>query len=63
MSKRSNNYEFVKHVPDFIAKMGLKTDQLDEHKKQTHEAKLEDKFAKTGTTDDDKDKEYDFENA
>jgi len=25
MSKRSNNYEFVKHVPDFIAKMGLNT--------------------------------------
>ncbi len=33
MSKRSNNYEFVKHVPDFIAKMGLNTDKLDEHKK------------------------------
>ena len=65
MSKRSNNYEFVKHVPDFIAKMGLNTSQLEEHKKQTQEAKLEDKFAKKNKTDEDedKDKEYDFENA
>ena len=65
MSKRSNNYEFVKHVPDFIARMGLNTVQLEEHKKQTQEAKLEDKFAKTSKIEDDedKDKEYDFENA
>ncbi len=66
MSKRSSNYEFVKQVPDFIARMGLNTAQLEEHKKQTHEAKLEDKFAKTSKgqeEDDDKDKEYDFENA
>ena len=66
MSKRSSNYEFVKQVPDFSAKMGLNKMQLEEHKKQTHEAKLEDKFAKTSKVqeeDDDKDKEYDFENA
>lgn len=76
MSKRGNNVEFVKHVPDFLAKMGLSRGQVEEHQDKNKEHKLEDKFPKkkqkaeglaqeghNHSSNDEEDKEYDFENA
>ena len=37
------NLAFVKHVPDFIQKLGLTNKELQQHKERT-EHKIEDKF-------------------
>ena len=56
--------EFVKIVPDFIAKMGLSKADLKEHHDRNQEAKLEDKFPKQQKDNDvDEEEKYDFENA
>lgn len=47
-SKKGESISYVKHVPDFIAKMGLSQAQVREHQEKTAESKLEDKFAKKG---------------
>lgn len=66
MSKKSsNNLEYVKHVPDFIAKMGLSKQELQQHTEKNREYTIEDK-QKTATTAPSKEEEkgeYDFENA
>jgi hypothetical protein len=58
MSKKQPGLEFVKHVPDFIAKMGLKQEQVRQH--QEAQPKLADKF---GKLEESKDDDYDYENA
>ena len=67
MSKnKNNNLQFVKHVPDFLVKMGLNNTQVKEHQSKNQEAKLEDKFAKKPKSSKDEEfklEEYDFENA
>lgn len=55
--------EFVKIVPDFIAKMGLSKADLKEHHERNQEAKLEDKFPKQQKDQVDEEEKYDFENA
>ncbi len=44
MSKKGTHLEFVKHVPDFLVKMGLTNGQVKEHQEKNKEHKLEDKF-------------------
>jgi hypothetical protein len=67
-NKRSTHLEYVKHVPDFLAKMGLTPRQQSEAKAKLAEPQLSDKFAskkgsgKGGDDEEDKD-DYDFENA
>lgn len=67
MSKKGTHLEYVKPMPDFLAKMGLSKAQVQEHQSKNQEAKLEDKFVKKTVTaqdlEEDKKLEYDFENA
>ncbi len=61
MSKRTH-LEYIKHVPDFIAKLGLSKEK--ETLARQQEPKLEDKFEKKSVGKDEEEKgEYDFENA
>ncbi len=62
MSKKTH-LEYVKHVPDFIAKLGLSKEK--EAQARTQEPKLEDKFAKNKPEDpkEEQKEEYDFEHA
>ena len=56
--------EYVKPVPDFIAKLGLSLDKQTQERNK--EAKLEDKFPKSklvAAEEDAKDDIYDYENA
>lgn len=62
--KQKESFEFVKHVPDFIAKMGLSRAQLKEHNEKNREHKIEDKFQKKNKEEEtDENEDYDFENA
>jgi len=66
MSNRGGTHlEYVKPVPDFIAKLGLSLDK--QTQERTKEAKLEDKFPKSklaGADEEGKDDDaYDYENA
>lgn len=64
MSKRGTHLEYVKPVPDFIAKLGLSLDKQTQERNK--EAKLEDKFPKSKlmtAEEDAKDDFYDYENA
>jgi|LauGreDrversion4_2_1035121.scaffolds.fasta_scaffold40067_1 hypothetical protein len=61
MSKKTH-LEYVKHVPDFLAKLGLSKEL--ETQARISEPKLEDKFEKKkDPSDKEEEKEYDFENA
>jgi hypothetical protein len=56
--------EYVKPVPDFIAKLGLSLDK--QTQERTKEAKLEDKFPKSKLAESEEGKDddgYDYENA
>ncbi len=63
MSKKSQNLEFVKHVPDFIAKMGLSQQQLTQHNQKNKEYSIEDKKRTEDPSKEEDKGEYDFENA
>ncbi len=63
MSKKSQNLEFVKHVPDFIAKMGLSQQQLTQHNEKNKEYSIEDKKRTEAPSKEEDKEEYDFENA
>ena len=61
MSSKGNNIQYVKHVPDFLARMGLTHVQVQEHEAKHVEAKLEDKFKHDD--EEERKEEYDFEHA
>jgi hypothetical protein len=52
MSKKQNNLQYVKHVPDFLVKMGLTNTALKEHQEKHAEPKLEDKFPRKAAEED-----------
>ena len=62
MSKKTH-LEYVKHVPDFLAKLGLSKERETQARQQ--DAKLEDKFPKpkASTGQEEEKQEYDFEHA
>lgn len=63
MSNRGGTHlEYVKPVPDFIAKLGLSLDK--QTQERAKDAKLEDKFPKSKAIEEEaKDDGYDYENA
>jgi hypothetical protein len=64
MSKnKKEQISYVKHVPDFLAKMGLTYTEVKDHTERHAEAKLEDKFAKKSAGKEEEKDDYDFDNA
>ena len=61
---KKEHIEFVKPVPNFLAKMGLTQSQQQVHEEKRKEATIEDKFKPATKGEQEEEKEtYDFENA